>query len=426
MNVAVRPVQDMLARRSRLLGPSYRLFYDQPVHLVRGERVWLFDAEGRRYLDMYNNVPCVGHCHPRVVAALTEAASTLNTHTRYLHDGVLDLAETLLATMPRELGHVMFCCSGSEANDLAIRVARAATGGRGVIVTSNAYHGVTETIAGMSPSLGAGVPSGPGVYTVPAPLPATRGNDVAGAFADGVRAALARMQADGVKPAALLFDTVFSSDGLMVDPPGFIGPAVAAMRAAGGVLVADEVQAGFGRTGTMWGFARHGVVPDIVTMGKPMGNGHPVAAIAARAELLDRFGKQARYFSTFGGNTVSTAVARAVLAVIAEEKLVENAAAQGDHIRQGLQRLAGKHRRMGDIRGAGLFVGVDIITDRDSNTPAPDETRKIVNGLRDRGVLIGSAGPHANVLKVRSPLPLRREEADLFLAALDETLAAVG
>jgi len=216
MNVVVRPVQDMLARRSRLLGPSYRLFYDQPVHLVRGERVWLFDAEGRRYLDMYNNVPCVGHCHPRVVAALTEAASTLNTHTRYLHDGVLDLADALLATMPKELGHVMFCCSGSEANDLAIRVARAATGGRGVIVTANAYHGVTETIAGMSPSLGAGVPTGPGVYTVPAPSAATRGNDVAGTFADGVRAALARMKADGVKPAALLFDMVFSSDGLMV------------------------------------------------------------------------------------------------------------------------------------------------------------------------------------------------------------------
>jgi 4-aminobutyrate aminotransferase-like enzyme len=417
--------QDLLDRRTRLLGPSYRLFYDTPLHLVRGERVWMWDAEGRRYLDMYNNVPCVGHCHPRVVAALTKAASTLNTHTRYLHESVLELAETLLATMPPEIGNVMFTCTGSEANDLAIRVAKSATGGTGVIVTENAYHGVTETIAGMSPSLGAGVKLGAGVYTVPAPPPNRDGVDVAEAFANGVRDALARMQKDGIKPAALLVDTIFSSDGVLFDPPGFLAPAVEAVRAAGGIFIADEVQPGFGRTGIMWGFANHGLVPDLITMGKPMGNGHPIAAMAARPALLEAFGKQARYFNTFGGNTVSTAVAKTVLDVIADEKLAENAAVQGAYLREGLKRMAQRHALLGDIRGAGLFVGVELVTDRATHAPATAETRKLVNGLRDRGVLIGSATQAANVLKIRPPLPLHREEADFFLAAMDETLTAI-
>jgi len=420
---AAPDTREMMARRTRLLGPGYRLFYDDPVHLVRGEGVWLWDASGRRYLDMYNNVPCVGHCHPRVVQALTNAASTLNTHTRYLHEGLLSLAEKLLATMPREIGHAMFTCTGSEANDLAIRVAKAATGGTGVIVTANAYHGVTESIAGMSPALGAGVPRGQGVYTVPAPVSPRGGADVGERFAQGVRAALAQMQKDGVRPAALLVDTVFSSDGLFTDPPGFLAPAVAAVRAAGGVFVADEVQAGFGRTGTMWGFARHGLVPDLITMGKPMGAGHPVAAMAGKAALIDAFGLQARYFNTFGGNTVSTAVAGAVLDVLAEEKLADNAAAQGSYVRERLQRMAQRHALLGDLRGAGLFLGIEIVKD---GAPAPEATKRIVNGLRDRGVLIGSAGPNANVLKVRPPLPLKREEGDVFLAALDETLAAIG
>lgn len=422
MTVVADRAQEMIARRTRLLGPGYRLFYDQPVHLVRGEGVWLWDKDGRRYLDMYNNVPCVGHCHPRVLAALTDAASTLNTHTRYLHEGVLTLAEKLLATMPREIGRVMLTCTGSEANDLAIRVAKTVTGGSGVIVTANAYHGVTETIAGMSPSLGVSVPRGVGVYTVSAPLSEHAATDVGERFAEGVRAALARMKIDGVRPAALLVDTVFSSDGLFTDPPGFLAPAVAAIRAAGGVFIADEVQAGFCRTGVMWGFSRHGLVPDLITMGKPMGAGHPVAAMAGKAELIDAFGNQARYFNTFGGNTVSTAVAGAVLDVLADEKLADNANLQGAHIRERLRELARRHALLGDLRGAGLFLGIEIVKD---GAPAPEETRRIVNGLRDRGVLIGSAGPDANVLKVRPPLPLKREEGEFFLAALEETLTAI-
>ena len=411
----------MLERRANLLGPSYRLFYDDPVHLVRGQGVWLWDADGKRYLDMYNNVPCVGHCHPRVVAALTNAASTLNTHTRYLHDGVLNLAERLLATMPKELGHVMFTCTGSEANDLAIRVAKAATGGAGVIVTANAYHGVTELISGMSPSLGAGVPTGHGVYVVPAPK-IGGGNAVGEDFADGVRAALGRMAADGVTPAALLVDTLFSSDGMVCDPGGFLAPAVAVFRAAGGVFIADEVQPGFGRTGVMWGFMRHGLVPDLITMGKPMGNGHPIAAMSARPDVLANFAKSARYFNTFGGNTVSTAVAGAVLDVIEDEGLVANAAAMGAYLLAGVRTLGSA--RFGNIRAAGLYLGVDIITA--SGAPDADAAKRIVNGMRGRGVLIGSASPAGNALKIRPPLPIDRAAADFFLTSLSDTLAELG
>ena len=413
----------MIDRRGRLLGPTYRLFYDKPVHLVRGERVWLWDSDGRRYLDMYNNVPCVGHCHPRVVAALTQAASTLNTHTRYLHEGVLDLAEALLATMPREVGHVMFTTTGSEANDLAIRVAKSATGGAGVIVTADAYHGVTELTAGLSPGLGAGATLGAGVYTVPPPQPNRDGVDVAATFARGVRAALARMSKDGVKPAAILVDDIFSSDGVFIDPKGFLVAAIEAVRDAGGVYIADEVQPGHGRTGTMWGFQQHGLVPDLVTMGKPMGNGHPVAAMAARPALLEAFGRNTNYFATFGGNTVSTAVAKTVLDVIADEKLLANAATQGAYLRAGMERLARRYPCIDDIRGAGLFYGVEIVKDRATHEPDAAATKTIVNGLRERGVLVGSVA--RNVLKVRPPLPVNQQDLDFFLGAFNETLGAI-
>ncbi len=297
--------QDLIARRSRLLGPAYRLFYDQPVQFVRGEGVWLYDAAGHRYLDAYNNVASVGHCHPHVVQAIARQAAVLNTHTRYLHETVLDFAEKLLATFPPQIGHVMFTCTGSEANDLALRVARTCTGGTGFIVTANAYHGVTSALAELSPSLGLPLPEG------------SHGH---------VSDALEDMRKSGIRPAAILVDTIFSSDGVFADPPGFLRPAVEAVRKEGALFIADEVQPGFGRSGgKMWGFARHGIVPDIVTMGKPMGNGHPVAGLAARPELLAEFGARSRYFNTFGGNPVSAAAGIAVLEVIESEGLIENA-----------------------------------------------------------------------------------------------------
>jgi 4-aminobutyrate aminotransferase-like enzyme len=419
--------QEMVERRRRLLGPAYRLFYADPVHVTRGEGVWLYDPEGRAYLDVYNNVASVGHCHPHVVAALADQARQLNTHTRYLHEAVLDYAERLLGYFPAELGHVMFTCTGSEANDLAFRVARAHTGGTGFIITRFAYHGVTNAIAEMSPSLGAGMKLGQDVYLVPAP-DAYRNpdRDIGRIFADHVREALAAMRADGVKPAGLLVDTIFSSDGVFADPPGFLREAVEAVREAGGLFIADEVQPGFGRTGHgMWGFQRHGLVPDMVTLGKPMGNGHPMAGMVARPEVLARFGERLRYFNTFGGNPVSAAVGMAVLDVIEREKLIENAATVGAHLRDGLRALAQRHPIIGDVRAAGLFVGAELVRDRATREPATEETARIVNGLRARRVLISAAGPAANVLKIRPPLVFSKENADFFLSALGEVVTEV-
>jgi len=426
---------DLLARRQRLLGPAYRLFYDEPLHLVRGEGVWLFDADGRRYLDAYNNVASVGHAHPRVVAAIAGQAAQLNTHTRYLHAGVLDVAERLLATMPSTLGHLMFTCTGSEANDLALRIARTATGATGLIVTRWAYHGVTASLAEASPSLGAGMTLGAGVRTVDLPLPAPAAAPGAlpdaaaagAAFAGAVRAAIADLAAHGLRPAALLVDTVFSSDGVFTDPAGFLAPAVAAVRAAGGLFIADEVQPGFGRTGdSFWGFARHAVAPDLVTMGKPMGNGHPVAAVAMRPEVLAPFAAQCRYFNTFGGNPVAMAAAGAVLDVIADEGMQANAQAVGTRLRRQLAALAVRHPAIGQVRGAGLFIGVDLVdaTDPAAARPAPEHTARVVNGLRQRGVLLSATGPQASTLKIRPPLVFGDDHADLLVAALDETLSA--
>jgi 4-aminobutyrate aminotransferase-like enzyme len=412
----------MVERRQRLLGPAYRLFYEHPVHLVRGEGAWLFDSDGNRYLDCYNNVASLGHAHPRVVEAIARQAAQINTHTRYLHDTVLDYAEALLATFPASLGHVMFTCTGSEANDLALRIARAHTGGEGIVVTSLAYHGVTSALAELSPSLGEGVPLGRHVATVPPPDAYRGGADMPARFAADVARAFADLHRHGIRPCALLVDTMFTSDGVFPDPAGFLAQAAEAARAAGALFIADEVQPGFGRTGSMWGFERHGVEPDIVTMGKPMGNGHPVAGLAIRPDLLARFGGTARYFNTFGGNPVSAAAGLAVLEVLREESLPANAAAVGAHLSAGLSALAARHELIGDVRGAGLSIGVELVRDRVTKEPATVETTRIVNALRERRVLISASGPGANILKIRPPLCLSREQADLFVAALDEVL----
>lgn len=415
------PTQDMIARRNRLLGPAYRLFYDQPVQFVRGEGVWLYDNAGQRYLDAYNNVASVGHCHPHVVQAIARQAGVLNTHTRYLHETVLDFAEKLLATFPSEIGHVMFTCTGSEANDLAFRVARTCTGGTGFIVTANAYHGVTSALAELSPSLGLPLPGGSHVRLVPAPSAADSGD----VFARHVQGALADMKKRGIRPAALLVDTIFSSDGVFADPPGFLRPAVEAVRADGALFIADEVQPGFGRCGQMWGFARHGLVPDLVTMGKPMGNGHPVAAMAARPELLAEFGRRSRYFNTFGGNPVSAAAGIAVLEVIEAERLMQNAQRTGGYLTRLLMEVQALHALIAEVRSAGLFVGVELRHGGPTGAPAAAEAARIVNLLRERHVLISSAGPHGNVLKIRPPLVFRTEHAEMLAETLDRALADV-
>jgi 4-aminobutyrate aminotransferase-like enzyme len=418
--VTAQPHEDrteILARRARVLSPTYRLFYEQPLQIVRAAGVWMYDEHGRAYLDAYNNVPVVGHCHPYVVDEMSRQARTLNTHTRYLAELPLQLAEELLATMPPELGNVVFTCTGSEANDLAVRVSKAATGGSGFIITDFSYHGVTDVLSGMSPEDGG--PLGPGVYTVPSP--AASGG--ATAFGEHVRDAIERMRSDGVRLAALLVDTIFSSDGVFADPKGFLADAVRHVQAAGGLFIADEVQPGFGRLGeAMWGFQRHGVVPDLVTMGKPMGNGHPVAAVAARPEVFARFAKRRHYFNTYGGNSVSCAAALAVLHVIRNENLLENARRTGEYLRQGLMSLASRNSVIGEVRGAGLFAGVELHANPVSGLTGAAETKRVVNGMCRRGVLVGSTGRHGDVLKIRSPLTLETQHVDVLLAALERTL----
>jgi 4-aminobutyrate aminotransferase-like enzyme len=418
------PEDEALAtRRAHALGPAYRLFYETPVHLVRGQGVHLYDPQGKAYLDCYNNVASVGHCHPRVVHALAEQAATLATHTRYLHDGILDYAERLLSLFPPALSHVMFTCTGSEANDLAYRIARAATGGTGVIVTDNAYHGVTLATAEMSMSIGPAVAPGPTVFPIPAPSEQNYPTGIAEGFSAAVTKACDRMAEQRLKPALLIVDTIFSSDGVYPDPAGFLAPAAAAIRARGGLFLADEVQPGFGRTGSQfWGFQRHGVIPDMVSMGKPIGNGYPLAGLVLKPETIAEFGSKARYFNTFGGNAVAAAVGLAVLDVIRDEGLQGNAASVGAAFATGLRDLAARHESLGETRAAGLFIGQTILTD---GKPDPARTARLVNGLRDQRILISSTGPRGDSLKIRPPLPFSTANVDQVLTTLDRLLPTV-
>ncbi len=418
--------QRLIERRERVLGPAYRLFYERPLHFVRGEGVWLYDEDGHAYLDGYNNVASLGHSHPGVVEAIARQSATLNTHTRYLHEAVIAYAEELTATFPAPLSQAMFTCTGSEANDLAIRIARHVTGGTGIVVTDLAYHGVTSAAAEISPSLGASVDLGAHVRTVRAPDSYRTGAEEAGTrFGRDVAAAIADLQRHGIRPALLIVDTIFSSDGVFPDPKGFLAPAVDAIHAAGGLFVADEVQPGFGRTGeAMWGFERHGVAPDIVTLGKPMGNGYPMGGLVARPDVLAEFGRRIRYFNTFGGNPVAASAGLAVLAAIRDQQLQANAAEVGAYLRRGFEDLARDFHQIGDVRGAGLFIGVEIVSDRDTKIPDAQATSGLVNGMRERRVLISASGPHANVLKIRPPLVFSRADADTLLAATRDVMKA--
>ena len=402
---------DLVRRRAAALGSAYRLFYREPVELVRGQGAHVWDRAGVEYLDVYNNVPSVGHAHPRVVAAIAEQAARLNTHTRYLDEATVDYAEDLLGTFPDSLENVMFTCSGSEANDLALRIAKAATGGTGVIVTRNAYHGGTTEIAAISPSLGGFDSLASWTRVAHAP---GRGSDLHAA----VTTALADLELTGIRPAALIVDTIFASDGVFPDVPG-LPAAVAAVRAAGGLFIADEVQPGFGRLGTgLWGFARYGLEPDIVTLGKPMGNGHPIAAVVARRSLVDGFASHGRYFNTFGGNPVSIAAAQATLDVVREERFVEHAGAVGPRLLLALQGI--RSDRIGEVRGQGLFLGVDLV-DADG---LPDEALAldVVNALRQRSVLLAASGPDNNTLKIRPPLVFNDLDATRLVTELDAVL----
>jgi 4-aminobutyrate aminotransferase-like enzyme/Ser/Thr protein kinase RdoA (MazF antagonist) len=428
--VAVAPIAELTERRRRLLGSALSpLTYDRPLHLVRGRGTWLYDDTGRAYLDCYNNVPVVGHSHPFVVEAIARQAATLNTNARYLHTSALELAERLIATMPDGLDTVMFVNSGSEANDLAWRLATTVTGGTGGVVTAFAYHGVTTAISDLSPEEFRESSAPPHVETVPAPdgyrgLHRREEADWEILYAEHVDDALEALAGRGIRPAALFIDSGFTSDGILAPPPAYLQDAVRRWRDAGGLFVADEVQTGFGRPGShLWGFDVHGVIPDVVTLGKPMGNGHPVAAVVTRADIVDRFAREAEWFSTFGGNPVACEAGLAVLDVIERELVQENAADVGAWVRAELEGLMTRHRSIGEVRSLGLLIGVDLVTDRGTREPAIDLARTVMNDMRERGVLLGTTGPLSNTLKIRPPLVITREEAGVLIQTLDDVLA---
>jgi 4-aminobutyrate aminotransferase-like enzyme len=417
----------MMERRRELLGAAYELFYDNPIHIVKGEGVWLFDADGKRYLDMYNNVPHVGHCNPQVVEAITKQIATLNTHTRYLHDNILDYAERLTGKFEDELDLAMFCCTGSEANELAMRIACAHTSGTGFITTDFAYHGNSRATFEISTS---DIPKDeiPGyIVTVPAPNPYRgpfEGPDAGKKYAAFVRDAIDTLNERGIRLAAFVIDTIASSSGVVSPPEGYLSRVASIVRESGGLFIADEVQPGFARTGrNFWGYQADGFVPDIVTLGKPMGNGHPLAGVVTRSGIVEELASQGGYFNTFGGNPVSCAAGLAVLDVVEKENLQQNALDVGQYLVDGLWNLADKHASIGDVRGTGFFLGLELVEDRDTKSPATALTKAIVNDLRDRGLLTGSIGPDANILKLRCPMIFSRENADYALDLIDACLA---
>jgi 4-aminobutyrate aminotransferase-like enzyme/Ser/Thr protein kinase RdoA (MazF antagonist) len=437
------PPANLLRRRRTALGANAELSYDRPLHLVRGEGVWVYTADGERLLDVYNNVPHVGHAHPVVVAAIAEQAKRIASNTRYLDERIIEYVERLTATLPPDLDTCLFVNSGSEANDIAWRIAKSHTGHDGALVITHAYHGITDAVTALSPAICAKVP--PYVEQLAAPIAAShtpgaashtlgatshtpgtvghtlgaRAVEAAAAAAEtDVNTAMARLAARGFKPAALMIDSALTSTGIYDPSPSWVAPIVASVRKAGALIIGDEVQFGLGRSGSdFWGFARRGFHPDIVTLGKPVGNGYPLGVVITRRSILEKFQRDTGFFSTFGGNPVAGAAGLAVLDVLEQEQLVNNAGTTGHYFIKKLRDLAAEYDVIRDVRGCGLLIGVEV-TDRAL-------TKRLVNGLRDRGVLIGSEGPMGNVLKLRPPMPFRREHVDIVTDALTAVLSAV-
>ena len=419
-SAAVHGIENLLNRRHRALGANAELSYDKPVRALRGDGVWIYTDDGERLLDVYNNVPHVGHAHPVVVEAIAAQARLIASNTRYLDRRIIEYVEMLTATLPAGLDSCLFVNSGSEANDIAWRIARLHTGHEGALVMSHAYHGITDAITALSPAICRTPP--PYVEQLAAPLVGAAGAQ------EELTRAITALRDRGFGVGALMIDSALTSSGIYDPPVEWSTALVTAVRAAGGLIIGDEVQFGLGRSGShFWGFERRGYQPDIVTLGKPVGNGYPLGVVITRRSLLEAFQKQTGFFSTFGGNPVAAAAGIAVLRVLQEEHLQENARSTGDYFRARLCEVAKAHPTLAAIRGSGLMIGVEV-----SNPDYPDDTaaaarltRGLVNGLRRRGVLIGSEGPLANVLKLRPPLPFRPEHADIVIRALAIELAAL-
>jgi 4-aminobutyrate aminotransferase-like enzyme len=421
---------DILRLRKQLLNPTLSVSYDEPLKIVRGEGVWLYDQYGQAYLDMVNNVCHVGHCHPDVVRAGQAQMALLNTNTRYLHDNIVEYALRLTATLPAPLSVVFLTNSGTEANDLALRLARAHTKAQGVIVIDHAYHGHSPLMIELSPykfngkgghgqSSHVGVVDMPDIYRGKYRDPSTAGRQY-GAMA---ASAIESLRQQGMPPAAFYCESLLGCGGQIVLPDGYLPEAYAAVRAAGGICMADEVQVGFGRVGDhFWGFQYQVVVPDIVTLGKPIANGHPMGAVVTTPEIAASFVSGMEYFNTFAGNPVSCAIAVAVLDVIENEQLQANAQRVGNYMLDGLRTLQSRHECIGDVRGHGLFLGAEIVSDREARTPDKPRAGTIVEAMKALHVLLSTEGPEDNVLKIKPPIVFSQTNAEEFLEKLDQVL----
>lgn len=426
--------ETLLETRHRLIGRNLNLGYRRPLHLVRGSMQYLFDSDGRRYIDAYNNVPHVGHCHPQVVQAAAEQLALLNTNTRYLHENLGRFAEALTATLPEPLRVCYFVNSGSEANELALRLARAHTRATDLVVLDAAYHGNTTSLIDISPYKfngigGRGPP--PWVHVVPI-ADVYRGQYKASdpqagvKYAQAVGDAIAKLGEYGRPLCGFIAESCPSVGGQILFPEGYLATAYAQVRDAGGICIADEVQTAYGRLGErFYGFEQQRVIPDVVVFGKPIGNGFPLGAVVTTAQLAASFDNGMEFFSTFGGSTVSCAVGLAVLEVVRTEGLQAHAQKMGTYLLARLHPLANRHELIGDVRGSGLFLGIELVRNRDTLEPAAQEAADVVNLMRDAGVLIGTDGPHHNVLKIRPPMPFALEDADSLVECLDQALAKV-
>ena len=423
---------DIIKKRGKYLAPSFSVSYDMPLHIVRGRGQYLYDSNGKEYLDAVNNISHVGHCHPKVIEAANNQNKELNTNTRYLHDSIIDYAQNLTRTLPDELEICYFTNSGSESNDLALRIARLYNDSYESIVLSGAYHGHTSSLIDISPYkfLGSGGKGKPDfVHLIPMPDMYRGEHKMADAkpeeyYIDLVNKTITKIEKKGKRLAFFIVEPIMGCGGQIIVPPSFMTEAFKIVKEAGGLCIVDEVQIGFGRVGShFWGFEMSGVIPDIITLGKPIGNGHPLSVVITKKHIAEAFNNGMEYFNSFGGNPVSCEVGQAVLDIIKQEELQKNAHETGTYLLDGLKDAQNKHNIIGDVRGAGLFIGIELIKNYDKMIPAPDEAKFVVNQMKKRGILISSDGPDHNVLKIKPPLVFNRNNADYFLESFESIMS---
>ncbi len=417
----------LVDRRNKAIGQGAPLFYDQPLHIVRGEGAYLYDQEGRQYIDMYNNVPCVGHANPNVAAAMHQQLQTLNVHSRYLHEDILEYAEKICALHASSIESVVFSCSGTEANEVAMTMARIATKGKAFICTNAAYHGNSNQV-GQLTHVPVGDRNRNHTYSIPYPQkfrPIAKGltdQELSLEYLKTLEDVITQITDEGIGLAGLLFCPIFANEGLPDIPEGYMKSATEMVRAAGGLVIIDEVQSGFCRTGNWWGYQTVGIEPDIVTMGKPMGNGLPLSAAAASQKIVENYRARSRYFNTFASSPLQATTGMAVLQEIEDQDILNRVRDVGQYLRASLNPYQHKVAALGDIRSQGLFIGLDWVVDKDNLGPDREGAIKLVNLMKEEGFLMSNAGEFGNVVKIRPPLVFQREHADRFLNAFDSVM----